>query len=331
MSRALDKDVVASLKAVKPLAAYQAISELLLASPNGGLLELEILPKTHQLPEGQFVLQDGCAAGVSKLGLVQAFLVARQMLRGHLDEAAPQSVDELFSVTAVMLFMDPENLTAANTRKRLLQSRITAEPEKTYVILQTEKLFLDSLLTSRLHRHTKSPTLWGHRRWLLQLFVAEGFPVDVLADITTVVFVAGERHPRNYYAWCHARYLVGLETGDSNDRVVTAVKQWSFKHHTDISGWSFLYFLLGSKASSGTAAGCSTLIEVVELASSLHLANESVWVFLRTLAASGLVGEEEYFWFLSAGQALLETSRAPTDQRVLRSAMQWCETYRVEA
>ncbi|KAK0704948.1 hypothetical protein B0H67DRAFT_497420 [Lasiosphaeris hirsuta] len=329
MSRALDKDVVASLKAGSPLAAFQAISELLRSPPNGGLLELEILPTTHQLPEGQFVLQDGCAAGVSKLGLVQAFLVARPMLKGHLDGTAPRAIEELSSATAIMLLMDPEHLTAANTRKRLLQARIAGEREKTDVILHTEKLFLDSLLTSRLHRHTKSPTLWSHRRWLLQLFVSKGLPVDVLPDITTVVFVAGERHPRNYYAWCHARYIMSLEAGNSNDEVMAAVKQWSFKHHTDISGWSFLYFLTGSNAFSGTAAGCSTFSEVIELANSLHLANESIWVFLRTLAASGLVGDEEYSRFLSVGQTLMESSRIPTDQEVLRSAMQWCETYRV--
>ena len=328
MSRSLDSGVAESLRAGDHLAAYRAISEVFPTRPTDGLLELEILGKSHLLPDGCYVLQDGCAAGVSKLGLIQAFFIARRILEGHLSGTASRTPAECLAATAVMLFMDPEHLTAANTRKRLLQRQMEGD-DNARASLQTEKHFVDSLLTSRLHRHTKSPVLWSHRRWLIQVSVSLNLPVDVLGDITKVVCVAAERHPRNYYAWCHARFLTGLGTWKSSgEEVYAVVYAWCFQHHTDISGWSFLYFLLDSGTLSDPLASRQTLLEVLRLVDSLRLTNESVWVFLRTLAASGLVGDDEYSRFLAAGRGLLESPKTSTEHGVLWSAIEWCKTYR---
>ncbi|KAK0706800.1 hypothetical protein B0T26DRAFT_654770 [Lasiosphaeria miniovina] len=329
MSRALDQDVAESLEEGNRLDAYEAISALLLSRPGGGLLELEILGKSFPMPDGLYVLQDGRAAGVSKVGLVQAFLVARQKLAAHLHKTAALDDGELFSTTAVILLMDPEYLTAANTRKRLLQKLTSRRDSTCAAVLENEKHFVDSLLTSRLHRHTKSPTLWSHRRWLVRLCRSLDVSVDVASDVVHVVSVAGERHPRNYYAWCHARFLSDLDPEDQGGKLLAAVKDWCWKHHTDISGWSFLYYLLSARGSPGSAASSATFSQVLERVRSLRLANESVWVFLRTLAASGLVGEKEYAELVTVGHGLSGAAAAPTDQRVLRSAMEWCDTYRL--
>lgn len=323
MSRALDPETAASLKRGDPLAAYQAISSVL-ASHDDGLLEIEFLGKSHILEEGQFVVQDGCAVGISKLGLVQAFMVARQRLRDHLDGATPRADDEVFAATAVILLFDPEYLTAANSRKRLIQAEVSNGGD-TKPRLEREQRLVDSLLMSRLHRHTKSPTLWSHRRWLMAMRRSLGLPVDVLGGIRDVVCVAGERHPRNYYAWCHARFLMGLDGNLDRPGILVAVQAWCFQHHTDISGWSFLHFLLNTESDPRRV---STFIEVLDLVNSLRLANESVWVFLRTAAASGLVGDEQYAQFLKVQAAVLETSKTPVDRAVLRAATDWCETYR---
>jgi hypothetical protein len=328
MSRALDQETAASLKKGDPVAAYDAISHALTSPADDGLLEIEIIGKDHFLEDGQYVLQDGRAAGISKLGLVQAFMVARQRLRDYLDGMIPRTDEQIFAATAVILLFDPEYLTAANTRKRLLRAEISSCGGASSR-LEKEKRFVDSLLTSRLHRHTKSPTLWSHRRWLVGMFTSFKLPVDVLGDIRDVVFVAGERHPRNYYAWCHARLLMGLDANGRNlPAVLDAVRTWCFQHHTDTSGWSFLYFLLDTRGPASTEAARSTLAEVLDLASSLRLANESVWVFLRTLAASRLVGDEQRSQFHDAQRAVLDTLQAPTDQAVLRAAADWCETFR---
>lgn len=326
MSRALDKETAALLKKGNPLAAYQAISGVL-ASTCEGRLELEILGKGHFFEDGQYVLRDGFAAGISKLGLVQAFMVARQHLRDHLDGVKPRPDDEVFATTAVILLFDPEYLTAANTRKRLIQAQISSCGDARSR-LETEKRFVDSLLTSRLHRHTKSPTLWSHRRWLMSLFRSCELPMDVLGDIRDIVFVAGERHPRNYYAWCHARFLMGLGETVNFPEILAAVQAWCFQHHTDTSGWSFLYFLLDTKGALNKEVGCSTFAQVLNLVSSLRLANESVWVFLRTLAASRLVGDEQCSQLGAVQSTVLETVKTPADQAVLRAAIDWCETYR---
>lgn len=326
MSRALDQETAASLKKGNTLAAYQAIANVL-TSTYDGLLELEILGKSHFFEDGQYVLQDGCAAGISKLGLVQAFMVARQYLKDHLDGVKSRPDDEVFATTAVILLFDPEFLTAANTRKRLIQAQLSSCGDARSR-LDKEMRFVDSLLTSRLHRHTKSPTLWSHRRWLMSTFASSDLPTDVLGDIKDIVFVAGERHPRNYYAWCHARFLMGLDKNVNLPEVLAAVRAWCFQHHTDTSGWSFLYFLLNTKGGSDAAIGVSTFAQVLNLVSSLRLANESVWVFLRTLAASRLVGDEQCSQLRAVQSAVLETVRTPADQAVLRAAVDWCETYR---
>ncbi|KAH6848331.1 hypothetical protein B0I37DRAFT_161760 [Chaetomium sp. MPI-CAGE-AT-0009] len=325
MSRALDQETAALLKRGNPLEAYQAITHVL-ATPDDGLLELEILGKSHFLQEGQYVVRDGFAVGISKLGLVQAFMVARQILREHIDGTKPQTADEVLATTALILLFDPEYLTAANWRKRVIQAEISSSGAARSS-LEKERRFLDSLLTSRLHRHTKSPTLWSHRRWLITTLMSVDMPVDILGDLRDVVFVAGERHPRNYYAWCHARFLAGLRR-DNPRETLAAVQNWCFQHHTDISGWSFLSFLLNAENSPDAESGRSTFTEVLNLANSLRLANESVWVFLRTLAASRLVGDEQYSQFLAVQAAVLETSKTAADQAVLRAAVDWCEAYR---
>ncbi|KAK4035274.1 hypothetical protein C8A01DRAFT_38232 [Parachaetomium inaequale] len=327
MSRALDAETAALLKQGDPRAAYEAISGVLVA-PGDGLLEIEILGKSHPLEEGQHVARDGRAVGISKLGLVQAFTVARQVLRDHLDGLYPPTSHEVLAATAVILLFDPEHLAAANARKRRIHAEMFASTLASCETLLEEKCFLDSLLTSRLHRHTKSPTLWSHRRWLTTMFASRNMGVDVLGDLRSVVFVAGERHPRNYYAWCHARFLMGLKCSSVNlPDALAAVQAWCFQHHTDISGWSFLSFLLNTENGPGTG-GCSTFAEVLDLVTSLRLANESVWVFLRTLAASRLVGDEQYSRFLAVQAAVLGTAKTPADQAVLRAAVDWCETYR---
>jgi hypothetical protein len=326
MSRALDPETAALLKQGNPLAAYEAISDVLVA-PGDGLLEIEILGKSHPFEAGEYVVRDGRAVGISKLGLVQAFTVARQELKDHLDGLYPPNAYNVFRATTVILLFDPEHLTAANARKRRIHADRFASTLASLETLRAEKRFVDSLLTSRLHRHTKSPVLWSHRRWLLTMFASRKMAVDVLDDLRSVVFVAGERHPRNYYAWCHARFLIGLKTSVSLADILAAVQGWCFQHHTDISGWSFLSFLLDAENGPRTG-GCSTFAEVLDLVDSLRLANESVWVFLRTLAASRVVGDEQHSRFLAVQAAVLGTAKTPADQAVLRAAVDWCETYR---
>lgn len=63
---------------------------------------------------------------------------------------------------------------------------------------------------------------------------------------------AGERHPRNYYAWDYARQLFATlsereEEGSEAEMArgsVEVVQKWCLAHPRDVSGWAFLAFLL---------------------------------------------------------------------------------------
>jgi protein prenyltransferase alpha subunit repeat containing protein 1 len=131
--------------------------------------------------------------------------------------------------------------------------------------------------------------------------------------------------------------------------VVEVIKRWCFQHHTDISGWAFLGYLLGlgrqprqqeqSGGDGGDGEGGrigvegrkeaeSVVGEVLDLVENLRLANESVWVFLRTVTASGLVGEEMVARYKEVQAKVLETALEPRDQAVLKAAVDWSERYR---
>lgn len=328
--------MVASLSSVDSTAAYEAISQALVGfhadQLHEELLEIEILGKSHPLGPGTYLLQDGNAIAVSKLGLVQAFFVARKKFHGYAASGGTESAispDSILAATSVMLLMDPENLTAANARKRLSVAEGHESRERLLSLIKRDGCFIDSLLTSRLHRHTKSPTLWSHRRWLVQTAQSHGIQPDVAGVVKNVVMVAGERHPRNYYAWCHARWLAGLvPDGDDKDHIleqlVAVTKGWCFRNHTDTSGWSFLHSLL---VRLGGPTSLAVLEETTGLAASLQWANESTWVFLRTLAASGATGEEGLASFRKTRETLLLKTEDTAGRRVLEGALLWSERY----
>lgn len=231
--------------------------------------------------------------------------------------------------------MDPEHLTAANTRKRLIQRFRDGPDAELEAALKKELLFVDSYLTSRLHRHTKSPTLWGHRRWLLEVSASLHLKPDIVRDLESVVLVAAERHPKNYYAWSHMRWLIhtcSTESSSVNElpKIITVVKNWCLRHPGDTSGFSFLLFGLSHSKSahlsdSDMSNMCSAVCtDVLRLTISFKWTHESVWVFLRTLVAA--YGTEADRVAFSA--AIEDISKAsPGGHKVLTKARDWCLKY----
>ncbi|KAK1958522.1 protein prenylyltransferase [Colletotrichum sublineola] len=330
MSRALDKHVIAALKTGDHQKIFDDISGLFVQQKDDRRLEIEILSPSHPLGPAEHLLRDENAVAVPKLRIVQSFLVARQIFQKHL-AGEVLGIELLLAATSVMLLMDPEHLTASNTRKRLLRDAISAGAD-THGLLSREKWFVDSLLTSRLHRHTKSPTLWSHRRWLMGQCRLAGLPVPVQQDIESIVMVAGERHPRNYYAWTHARWLTRTFLADAESEelssLIQSVKRWSFRHHVDVSGWSFLAHLMERLDGCGTQTRLSVFEETLRLTESLRWCNESVWWFLRTVAskpAMGQAGREKLATIQE--RLLLVNADGSTEAMVLKTAQHWYELF----
>ncbi|PTB63043.1 hypothetical protein BBK36DRAFT_1162346 [Trichoderma citrinoviride] len=332
MSRALDDDVKRAIKHGDHEQVFHRIAGAL-TQRLPDLLEIELLGRSHMVDEHTILLQDGPAIAVPKLRLVQAFLHARGLLQKHvggmLDETSEDGL--VTRATAVILLMDPEHLTAANTRKRLLQDVIKPGADVGSK-LQDELYFIDSLLTSRLHRHTKSPTLWSHRQWLMQRYQHHNLDIDPTDTMKRVICIAAERHPRNYYAWLHARYLTQAvaETTPSSQAqqhlagILDAAQKWALAHHDDVSGWAFLMFLLDRHPEyAGPVVG-----EATSRATSFHWRNESVWYFFRNIVARPWCGRDARERVEAARLALLKGVEARSEgDRVLRQASSWIEEY----
>ncbi|RYO78907.1 hypothetical protein DL766_002997 [Monosporascus sp. MC13-8B] len=339
MSRSLDKSILVRLQAEDAGTVYNDISRILTELPaNNELLEIEVFGEDHPLEPGVNFLQDGAAVAIPKLRIAQAFFVARRILYEYLMDGSRSLNDQVTRATSTVLLMDPEHLTASNVRKRAVLSLLKDQGSDPSLVLKGEMQFVDSLLTSHLHRHTKSPTLWGHRRWLVQEFMAHGIPMDQGKDMTNVIMVAAERHPRNYYAWDHARWLFRhpARWGISPESIATVaddVKRWCFKHPSDTSGWSFLMSFIERIPDEELrpSIGEAILSETLELTDIFRWTNESVWVFLRTLVAKNYNNQRDIESFAAINDKLTSLAEAETySRKILGTARNWCETYHLE-
>jgi hypothetical protein len=199
--------------------------------------------------EGIYTISDG-VLGIKDGGLKQIYASIR--LPFH--EAADRSI--LWRLGLVTLLATTEHLTLINLRKRLIEQ----QPD----LLLEELRILNILFSSPLQKHTKSPMLWQHRRWILGKVLR--IPQDKLQDLpilaqvyseiwdstdrkdwTTLeiltVIRAGELHPRNYYAWAYARWMLKhlpVDLVELAEKIFATCK----RQVSDISSWSFLDHVL---------------------------------------------------------------------------------------
>lgn len=234
-----------------PQSIYTALTTYLTLHTHS-TLEIEILRSSYPLPpqSSSPLLTDGTSLALPKKTLVQAFLIARQILFSYLHEhegsksdCAREDEDNpcgLEAATKILLLYNPEHLTAANTRKRYLRSLLITSTSNSIppssrqitTALTSERAFSTTLLTSPLPRHAKSPTLWSHRYWLFETYHSyflystppSPSPADgngnstprsggyrqLLEEEIITVLQAAERHTANYHAFLYARRLTLL-------------------------------------------------------------------------------------------------------------------------
>lgn len=116
---------------------------------------------------------------------------------------------ELLKVTSCLLLLCPDNATAWADRKRALLT-LTREPASDHFGIWNKELrFINLLMT----RHTKAPTSWFHRKYVLQKLIilkvanVEGL-IDLAQEEIRICSNVAEKYPKNYYAWTHRNYVL---------------------------------------------------------------------------------------------------------------------------
>ncbi len=181
--------------------------------------------------------------------------------------------------------------------------------------VEAELAWVETLVTSPLDgKQAKSSWVWAHRMWILQTFpmaVCNGFPGEGLNGYTAddgigawvrkelqIVMMAGERHPRNYYAWNYARGVIRISmrtlSSKGGEECARMIHQWCLMHPRDISGWAFLVFLLDQRDLATEPDKSLNADEIVEdvFAKTID--------FVRKFAWRG----ESVEWFLDAAKHL---------------------------
>ncbi|KAJ5501602.1 Protein prenyltransferase [Penicillium expansum] len=342
-----------------PKDAFQELVRIF-SSRDNQVLEIEIIPSSL----GATFLQDGCSLGITKKALVQAFTVARQLF---FDRLMPMSEDDLqttFSadaqsrnadsaITEIMLLFDCEHLTACNWRKRRLRAAMAHYPgipnqtSAATELLEAELTLMSSYQCSPLHRHTKSPTLWHHRLWVVvHLLQRRHWSPDDLLKLQqtelSVVLRAGELHPKNYYAFSYMRQVgmllaatVEKTTGQSMwearsaQSVVERVVAWCLANPRDISGWSFGLYVLSHVLEQQIRV--DSLARVVKFAFNVGWEGESLWTFIDQASTQfGLESVIEDTMLLHCDQETRSRdSQMVQDSRQKKSWQTWLARARV--
>jgi len=166
----------------------------------------------------------------------------------------------------------------SDNRKRLIRQGLI-DP-------QQELAFLKLIFTSPLHRHTKSPLLWIHRRFLIEFMIT---PPPVMEELE-VILSAARHHPKNYLAWNYARFIFTYTWqtqpfGDNLREIHQRLWKWCKLDVSDISGWTFfLWYLRPERAWYTALREVVDLNEVIEhairLEESMLSGHEALWTFI---------------------------------------------------
>jgi hypothetical protein len=209
-------------------------------------------------------------------------------------------------LTKVILLFDPEHLTAINTRYSSLPPKYRKRLIQKQIITPAPELhFLNIIFTSPLPRHAKSFTLWTHRRFVIDHLCLQMPWVPPLQDEMRIILRAAETHPKNYHAWTYARYIwqflwehpnpeANWQLPQLNHRIST----WCKSNVSDISGWMFYLWFLGSdrpwlEPLEKLISIPIAVRSVLELSGKVAPGHDALWAFLTAFS----LGVEEVMIF----------------------------------
>lgn len=255
---------------------------------------MEFLPEAIAGDEPVMFDSSSGVLGISKLFLQKAYISLRtdytQSCIDVRNDVSACNSRHVMGLTLVVLLQTTENLNAINTRKRILQNSLFA-----LELVRDEIRFLNILFSSPLQKHTKSPMLWQHRKWILQKMDSYDYqhllqPAYLFSDEKSktwfdlefeIILKAGELHTKNYYAWAYARWLL-LHTSPDLQDLAEKMFHICKKHVSDISMWSFLlHILLLLDNEDLSLKYTQATIDETRLCPN----HESMWFFIRTSLA----------------------------------------------
>ncbi|RDW27363.1 hypothetical protein B0I71DRAFT_151641 [Yarrowia lipolytica] len=242
-------------------------------------------------------------ACVPKKEMVTAALVAQKTFRSAID-ASPVS-EAVLDLSNVLLLAAYEHHSATNIRHKLVEQGLQSEG--------AELRFLDLLLTSKLKKQSKSPTLWNYRRGFVKSASMDLFtPKELFKEVnylekinallgehyydTTglgpflehefdVILRSAQVHKHNYYAWGYARWVTDLVVKENKElfkKLLSLMLLWVSKHPSDTSGWSFFTYLSLKLDEKDRRA----VLDTLRVVQNDFVGSETFYVCLRTLLTS---------------------------------------------
>lgn len=151
------------------------------------------------------LLTDGANIAIAKQFLIKAFVSANATFTSFLQHSPDPllwsvvDAKTLLDASLIMLLAGAENLTAINTRRKIIIRFFDGLSLAAVVTPEEEVRFLDGVLTSQLAKHNKSPSLWYHRRWLVERYGVGVLGEYGLAGEMRIVEKSGEVHLGNYH------------------------------------------------------------------------------------------------------------------------------------
>lgn len=135
-----------------------------------------------------------------------------------------------YDITRKFLILSPENISAWNSRKKLISLSLNNVNQDICKILQEELL----LTFEALKRNTKSYSTWFHRKWILQQFdlvtsIDWNKELELLSKLLDI-------DDRNFHAWGYRQWILSKSNTSHQDKLSFTKKKIS-QNFSNYSAW----------------------------------------------------------------------------------------------